>query len=427
MEPALNVDNLGKRYRLGRSQGRYRTFRESMRDIIRAPLDHLRKLRGRPDEHVWALRDLSFSVSAGEVVGVIGRNGAGKSTLLKILSRIVEPTTGRVELYGRVGSLLEVGTGFHPELTGRENIYLNGAILGMKRQEINRQFDAIVTFAGVEKFLDTMVKHYSSGMYMRLAFSVAAHLNPEILLIDEVLAVGDASFQKKCLGKMGDVAKTGRTVLFVSHNMTAIESLCGRCIFLEDGRLRKEGPTAEIIAEYLTYNEDESSAVRALQSHPRRTGGSVPIMAEVALYSDPDVPASRIRIGDPLTIAVRLSGEMKTAEPVLGVVLKTSQGMALCGVNNRFVGGFHFEEAVSSGVISCRFENLPLMPGKYFVDLFFGNQYQDLDIVHEAISFEVAPADVFGTGRLPPASAGPIVWPASWTLETSEEMSATLR
>jgi homopolymeric O-antigen transport system ATP-binding protein len=254
---ALRVSELGKRYRLGARQARYSTLRETLTrstsGLLRTSASLLRG--GAPlslDEgYFWALSDVSFTVGAGEIVGVIGPNGAGKSTLLKILSRITWPTTGRAEIHGRVGSLLEVGTGFHPELTGRENIALNGAILGMRRAEIERNFAAIVDFAEVERFIDTPVKHYSSGMYLRLAFAVAAHLEPEILLIDEVLAVGDASFQKKCLGKMGEVSRAGRTVFFVSHNMTAVQSLCDRVVWLSDGRLRDDGAAARVISSYL--------------------------------------------------------------------------------------------------------------------------------------------------------------------------------
>ena len=255
---AIRVENLGKQYRIGATQARYRTIRETVTDAARAPFVRAGKLlRGEAtgaanlDETIWALKDVSFEVKHGEVVGIIGRNGAGKSTLLKILSRITEPTTGFVDLYGRVGSLLEVGTGFHPELTGRENIFLNGAILGMSRNDINRKFDEIVDFAEVERFIDTPVKHYSSGMYLRLAFAVAAHLEPEILLVDEVLAVGDAAFQKKCLGKMGDVAQEGRTVLFVSHNMGAVRTLCPRSIWLDQGQIYDVGASEPIVDAYL--------------------------------------------------------------------------------------------------------------------------------------------------------------------------------
>jgi lipopolysaccharide transport system ATP-binding protein len=237
-ELAIRVENLSKRYRIGQgARAPYKTLRESLMGALAAPVNRLRSRQriSKNEDHIWALKDVSFEVNHGEVVGIIGRNGAGKTTLLKILSRITEPTSGSVDLYGRVGSLLEVGTGFHPELTGRENIYLNGAILGMHREEIERKFDEIVAFAEIEKFIDTPVKFYSSGMYVRLAFAVAAHLEPEILLVDEVLAVGDAAFQKKCLGKMEEVASKGRTVLYVSHNMNSVEKLCSRAILLLDG------------------------------------------------------------------------------------------------------------------------------------------------------------------------------------------------
>ncbi len=233
---AIRVENLGKKYKIGANQTRYQTLRESIVNGFSNSIERIKGAPSKDDNIIWALKDINFEVKHGEVLGIIGRNGAGKSTLLKILARITRPTTGRFELNGRVGSLLEVGTGFHPELTGRDNIYLSGAILGMKRREINHKFDEIVDFAEIEKFLDTPVKHYSSGMYMRLAFSVAAHLEPEILLVDEVLAVGDAEFQKKCLGKMGDVAGQGRTVLFVSHNMGAISMLCNYGLLLNNGQ-----------------------------------------------------------------------------------------------------------------------------------------------------------------------------------------------
>ncbi len=258
---AIQVEGLGKRYHIGRQQAGYETIRETVTRMILSPFRKAERLmRGQAsaaaglDETIWALRDVSFEVQHGEVLGIIGRNGAGKSTLLKILSRITEPTEGYADVYGRIGSLLEVGTGFHPELTGRENIYLNGAVLGMKRAEIAGKFDEIVAFAEVERFVDTPVKHYSSGMYLRLAFAVAAHLEPEILVVDEVLAVGDAAFQRKCLGKMGDVAREGRTVLFVSHNMVAVRNLCSRTIWLQDGCIFQVGETTAVTEDYLRYS-----------------------------------------------------------------------------------------------------------------------------------------------------------------------------
>src|SRR5213594_2785977 len=252
---AIRCQGLGKQYRLGPRQ-RYRALRDTLPALALAPFRGLRSAMGfgRPTAQgatLWALRDVSFEVSAGEILGIIGPNGAGKSTLLKILSRITEPTEGRIEIRGRIGSLLEVGTGFHPELTGRENIYLSGALLGMRKAEIDRKFDEIIAFAEVEKFLETTVKHYSSGMYVRLAFAVAAHLEPEILVVDEVLAVGDAAFQKKCLGKMSAVSRGGRTVLFVSHNMAAVENLCQRGIVLERGRAVFDGTSKDAVHHYL--------------------------------------------------------------------------------------------------------------------------------------------------------------------------------
>jgi lipopolysaccharide transport system ATP-binding protein len=254
---AIRVKNLGKKYSLGGPQEKYHTLRDAITNSLKAPIKIFHK--APPVEGFWALKDVSFEVEQGEVVGIIGRNGAGKSTLLKILSRITLPTEGSVDLYGRVGSLLEVGTGFHPELTGRENIYLSGSILGMKRREIDAKLDDIVKFSEIEKFLDTPVKRYSSGMYVRLAFAVAAHLDPEILVVDEVLAVGDAQFQKKCLGKMGDVAKEGRTVLFVSHNMAAMRQLCPSCILLKDGKLKERGHTQDVIDHYLALTSINNS------------------------------------------------------------------------------------------------------------------------------------------------------------------------
>jgi lipopolysaccharide transport system ATP-binding protein len=262
MSNAITVQGLGKSYRIDHLASRpaYATLRESVTDVARAAWG---RIRGRPRrqsrEEFWALHGVSFDVSEGTAVGVIGRNGAGKSTLLKILSRITEPTTGRARIHGRIGSLLEVGTGFHPELTGRENVYLNGAVLGMSRAEVRRKFDEIVAFSEVERFLDTPVKRYSSGMYVRLGFAVAAHLEPEILVVDEVLAVGDAAFQKKCLGKMSDASRGGRTVLFVSHNMAAVAQLCGSAIWLDEGRIRMSGPSDTVVKAYLTSSAHQQA------------------------------------------------------------------------------------------------------------------------------------------------------------------------
>lgn len=260
MKPIITVEDLSKQYRIGARQESYSTLGDALVRAVRALLGMFRRPDRSVNNTIWALKDVSFEVQPGQVLGVIGRNGAGKSTLLKILSRITDPTTGQVDLYGRVGSLLEVGTGFHPELTGRENIYLNGSMLGINRRDIARKFDQIVDFAGVAKFIDTPVKRYSSGMYVRLAFAVAAHLEPEILIVDEVLAVGDAAFQKKCLGKMGEAALEGQTVIFVSHNMAAIQRLCDRAILLDGGCIVASGETADVVSHYLEQGASTSLA-----------------------------------------------------------------------------------------------------------------------------------------------------------------------
>ncbi len=300
---AIRIENLAKSYRIGRAQTA--NGDHSLRRMVTDPFRYLASTLRKPeeDEIIWALKDVSFEVNVGEVIGLVGRNGAGKSTLLKVLSRITEPTRGQAEIHGRVGSLLEVGTGFHPELTGRENIYLNGTILGMRRTEIDRKFDEIVAFAETEKFLDTPVKRYSSGMYVRLAFAVAAHLEPEILVVDEVLAVGDASFQKKCLGKMEDVAQQGRTVLFVSHNMVAVQSLCSRAVWLEDGVVRDEGATGEVLHSYLST----SFAARAEQiwdDPATAPGNDIVRIHRMAVFPSEGRPGNPITTETPVTVEV---------------------------------------------------------------------------------------------------------------------------
>jgi lipopolysaccharide transport system ATP-binding protein len=307
---AISVDHLSKRYRIGLSQKRRDTLGEVILDLARQPLTNLRGLRNLTafsedesdaDDIIWALNDVSFEIKSGETVGIIGSNGAGKSTLLKILSRITQPTRGTAFVNGRVSSLLEVGTGFHPDLTGRENVYLNGAILGMSRREIDRKFDDIVDFSDVGKFIDTPVKRYSSGMGLRLAFSVAAHLEPEILMVDEVLAVGDIRFQKKCLGKMGEVAKAGRTVLYVAHNMPAISRLCQRAILMGNGRVVQDGPVHEVISTYLNSGLG-TSAIREWQDPRRAPGGEVVRIRSVRVADEEGVVSDSVDIRRPLRI-----------------------------------------------------------------------------------------------------------------------------
>ena len=370
---------------------------------------------GRQRNMIWALRDVSLDIAEGEVLGVIGRNGGGKSTLLKVLSRITEPTTGRVELYGRVGSLLEVGTGFHPELTGRDNIYLSGAILGMRRNEIGRKFDEIVAFAEIDQFVDTAVKHYSSGMYVRLAFAVAAHLETEIMLIDEVLAVGDAAFQKKCIGKMGDVARQGRTVVLISHNMASIESLCDSCIYLVGGRLAEAGKSREVVAKYLASQAQANSGSVSLTSHPGRRPGFRSLLRTLELRSGTKIAVGAIRMGDPLTMVLSFEAP-RPLRPVVGFALKTIQGVPVCSVNDRFSMQLGECETVSQGTVACEIEKLMLMPGQYNIDVSFGDIGAELDVIYDAISVEVLPADLLGSGRLPPSSQGPMFCAANWKL-----------
>ncbi len=301
MQPIITVENLGKQYRLGTQEAAYSTIREALTNAIFSRRKRSSNNNHGVPETIWALRDINCEVKAGEAVGIIGRNGAGKSTLLKILSRITEPTTGRVKLYGRVGSLLEVGTGFHPELTGRENIFLNGSILGMSRQEILTRFDEIVAFAGVEKFIDTPVKRFSSGMYLRLAFAVAAHLEPEILIVDEVLAVGDAQFQKKCLDKMQDVGKQGRTVLFVSHNMPAVTRLCERTILLDQGQVIADGPAHSVVGLYLRSDQG-TTAEREWPEISRAPGNDIVRLAAVRVRNHLGQVTDMIDIREPVSL-----------------------------------------------------------------------------------------------------------------------------
>ncbi len=298
----VQIENVSKRYRIGGVHPGYMTFREMLGEAIAAPLQRLRGIDG-DYQMLWALREVNLQIRQGEVVGIIGHNGAGKSTLLKILSRITRPTRGRVEIFGRVGSLLEVGTGFHPDLTGRENVYLSGAILGMRRVEIGRKFDQIVAFAEMEKFIETAVKFYSSGMYVRLAFSVAAHLEPEILIMDEVLAVGDAAFQQKCLDKMRDIRREGRTILFVSHNMPAITRLCKRAILLEAGQVVADGEPHTVVNRYLSSNW-KAGAQREWPEDTEAPGDAVVRLRRVGVYDERDKPTSVVDIHRPFRIEV---------------------------------------------------------------------------------------------------------------------------
>jgi len=387
---AIKVENLGKMYRIGEKQERYNTFRDTLNNVITAPFRRLRNI-GKPtklDELIWALKDVSFEVKHGEVIGIIGRNGAGKSTLLKILSQITEPTEGQVTIYGRIGSLLEVGTGFHPELTGRENIFLNGAILGMSKVEINRKFDEIVDFAEIEKFMDTQVKHYSSGMYMRLAFAVAAHLEPEILLIDEVLAVGDASIQKKCLGKMGDVAKEGRTVLFVSHNMGAITRICKRSLWLDEGKVVLDGLSDEVVNRY----QSQYLTTRAEWKRPDPEKADIDFAFLSVVVKESGGRVTSLFGGDePISVEIRYVVHRPLSGCQIGTRIYNSEGLVVfttTDVDNSGTSALPKEPGCYHALftIPCNF----LAPGTYYLLVAAHLPMRSVyEVIEQAVVFEI--------------------------------------
>jgi lipopolysaccharide transport system ATP-binding protein len=407
-KPIITVENLSKSYLVGHESAqreRYAALRDVVareaRNFARKAIDvlHGRQIvEGDEVEEFWALKNMSFQVEAGEVLGIVGSNGAGKSTLLKVLSRITEPSGGRVLLRGRVASLLEVGTGFHPELTGRENIYLNGAILGMSRAEIRRNFDEIVDFSGVEKFIDTPVKRYSSGMYVRLAFAVAAHLEPDILVIDEVLAVGDAEFQKRCLGKMSEVASGGRTVLFVSHNMTAIKALCGRCILLRDGRLASIGAAADVIDLYLSSKIEKVAIQSDLRTINRKGEGNMRFKS-VSFIDQRGRSTKSPKTGEELKIRLDFLGNRAEPRPArVGITFydKTDTPLFLCA------NEASCSEQLQIGpgdIIECRIPRLPLSGGRYKVGLFLELNGVVEDWLQESLVFDVLDSSYFGTTR----------------------------
>jgi lipopolysaccharide transport system ATP-binding protein len=422
MKPVVQINSISKQYRLGSTQSAsYQTLREAVQDAV---VSGWRKLVGpRRGEQpaggaagpatIWALRDVSFDVYPGEVVGIIGRNGAGKSTLLKILSRVTEPTSGEVTLRGRVASQLEVGTGFHPELTGRENVYLNGAILGMTRREIARKFDEIVDFAGIERFLDTPVKRYSSGMYMRLAFAVAAHLEPEILIIDEVLAVGDLEFQAKCLGKLGSAARSGRTVLFVSHNLPAVQNLCAKAVLLSSGQVECVGNCADVVAAYL------QSVARVGPERPPlstfRARGMMQVIQAVVLRDDAGQDTDRFCTGGGLTVEIEYDSPVPLTNPVFGVFFQRLSGEPLFHLQTLSQLG-PLGSLPSRGVVRCRLPMLPLVPGTYVLSFNCSMMHMpgNLDHLDRAELIHVEAADFFGTGRLPPSHNGCFLLKADW-------------
>ena len=415
--PVIQVTDLSKRYRLGASLNH-----DTLRDHLTYSFKSLwHRLRGnghfnrddRPvmssrflssssgaDSEFWALKGVSFEVRQGEIVGIIGRNGAGKSTLLKILSRITEPTEGEVRMRGRVASLLEVGTGFHPELSGRENIYLNGAILGMSRAEIKAKFDEIVAFAEIDKFIDTPVKRYSSGMYVRLAFAVAAHLEPEILLVDEVLAVGDAAFQKKCLGKMGDVAKEGRTVLLVSHNMGVIREIAGRGIWLNEGKVLFYGDIKDVVLRYLSFGQSLNDTEVDLSNHPNRLKKMKRLLRKACCKKSSGELSRDFSQDEKITLEIDYCAPDGVRLAGAGFNISTVEGIRVGGFNTYMAypppHKLPQKGSVTFGILARQFT-----PGTYLVSISLGSHYGSLeDKIENAISFTVHQADIYGTGYL---------------------------
>jgi lipopolysaccharide transport system ATP-binding protein len=415
---AIRVDGVSKLYRLGTPE-RYRTLRDSVTDAIKAPFRRLRKAEtvSKEAETLWALKDVSFEVKHGEVVGIIGRNGAGKSTLLKILSRITEPTRGQAEIRGRVGSLLEVGTGFHPELTGRENIFLNGAILGMKKAEILRKFDEIVSFAEVEKFVDTPVKHYSSGMYVRLAFAVAAHMETENLIVDEVLAVGDTEFQKKCLGKMESSARDeGRTVLFVSHNIAAVEGLCSSALLLSNGKVIAHGKTKSIVHEYL--RNMKRGSVTPLEGRRDREGSGVVKFTSISQADGLGRHATVFQCGGDAMLVLEFENSSDRDIRLgvsLGIDNELGQRVVLLGTE--LLGKSMERVSPGSGMARVLIPKLCLLPGRYHFSIFATVNGTLADWVRNAGTFDVEGGDYFGTGQLPPNGKGVFVMNHSFQYE----------
>jgi lipopolysaccharide transport system ATP-binding protein len=418
MSAIIEVENLGKKYVISHQRrGGGETLRDAVTHAAKGTWQRLRhplspNRESLDLEEMWALRDVNFEVEPGQRIGIIGRNGAGKSTLLRILSRITHPTTGRVRLRGRVSSLLEVGTGFHPELTGRENVFLNGAILGMTRQEIKKKFDEIVAFAEIEKFLDTPVKHYSSGMYVRLAFAVAAHLEPEILIVDEVLAVGDAQFQKKCLGKMGEVAKEGRTVLFVSHNMAAVQNLCNVACWLNRGRIAGHGNVAKVIADYVqTVSGVEHPEL--VSRTDRKGNGRLTFVGFSGSRSGQAPGSTTVVHGAPAAFVISYQGTPPLRNVQVSAGFFTALGEGALYLSNDLVGT-SFDNLPSAGSFRCSFERFPLLPGTYVVNLYSTVNGILADWVADAARIHVVEGDFFGTGRLAPQGYGAVAVPHRW-------------
>jgi lipopolysaccharide transport system ATP-binding protein len=402
----ISVCNISKRYRLGQLMGG-KSLRESLMSLGGS---------GKADaEYLWALQDVNFEISPGEAVGIIGRNGAGKSTLLKVLSRITKPTTGTIRVAGRVAALLEVGTGFHEELSGRENIYLNGSILGMTRAEVDGKFDDIVDFAETRKFLDTPIKRYSSGMRLRLGFAVAAHLEPDVLLVDEVLAVGDTSFQKKCLGALDDLRNGNRTVIFVSHNMAAVENLCTRAIWIDDGCVRQDGQPKDVIQSYLASFGTASGASVDLQLITGREGAGAARFTRIEYLDDNDQPLEVIRTGGPIRARLHFTVHERIAEPHFGVEIYSNMG-TLISVCSTWATGYE-TGPLDSGTYSIELtmDNVPLLPGRYNIGLWLSSMGKQHDKLHNCSFIDVESSEVFYAGRGSDSSLfGLVAIPGRW-------------
>ena len=428
---AITVDKISKCYRIGLAEEISDTFGATVFNFLKSPLRNYRKYHSLykfddvdPDDDqedadiLWALKNVSFDVKKGESIGIIGRNGSGKSTLLKVIAKITTPTKGYAQINGRISSLLEVGTGFHPELTGKENIYLNGTILGMRKKEIDKKLDEIIVFSGVEKFIETPVKRYSSGMRVRLAFSVAAHLEPEILLIDEVLAVGDADFQKKCLGKMDEVTKQGRTVLFVSHQMAAVEQLCDRVIWLNEGTVMSSGPAIEIVANYLNAGSsakdigpdgDLSVIPREPDLEPIIIGGSIN-----------NIPCHEHHFVNPLkpfVIELKLQIPRPLNQCTLGIHFNNFTEECVYSANTRWILGKFDIEKKGTYKIKCEIPELPLAPNTYHLLLAMSSNNTLIDRLKNVMNINVAKDDVYGTGELPAKNQGYFLAKAQWSLD----------
>ena len=409
MTRSLEIQGLSKRYRLGQTQ-HHQMLRERLVEMIKRPFSGMKET-----ESIWALRDVSFESDEGEVVGIIGRNGAGKSTLLKILSRITYPTLGEVRVNGRVASLLEVGTGFHDELTGRENIYLNGSILGMRKREVEERFDAIVDFSGVEQFLDTPIKHYSSGMRLRLGFAVAAHLEPDVLIVDEVLAVGDAGFQKKCIRAMEGLRSGGRTVLFVSHNLAAVENLCSRAIWIDAGKIRMDGGAKEVIKAYMASFAGERISGSDLSGTENRLGSGEIRYTRFEYLSPDGTPCAVVRSGDALVLRLHYHAEQTIRDPSFGFRLFTQMG-TLITQTGHLLHGIHIPKIEpGDGYIELEIDSLNLIPGPYSFSLWIARQSsKELFDGDVRGSLEVEVADVYKSGRMLDSTQGIVYFPQRW-------------